>query len=354
MILRPLMVRCCQAVGKLARTRYLFVVSVVVSVLIAAGHGLPGLATASSPVEINFTSLLSIEGFLVDSILQLTAVNLMGSEQEELLLVGKNYEAREAFLYVLDWHQGKFRVLWKSPNLYSSPGHLVVAAGDFMGAGYPQVLLMGDRKDTLLRWANGRLQVVWEGESGFSVQDIACLRQGPGEQDLLVATTITEKTPEYAIENINILRWTEQGFEVVASSENIGVIRSIATGAITGSSTHEIIIDTGFGTRSGQQQVWRFDGAKLIRLTNQELATAAAFGMAVFPEGNKVVISDDRGKVRFFTWENGELQRVGSEISLGWALVSVAAGRLFADTDTPVIVVAEYPNTVHLIAEPRN
>src|SRR5690606_3925633 len=119
------------------------------------------------------------------------------------------------------------------------------------------------------RWANGRLQVVWEGESGFSVQDIACLRQGPGEQDLLVATTITEKTPEYAIENINILRWTEQGFEVVASSENIGVFRSIATGAITGSSTHEIIIDTGFGTRSGQQQVWRFDGAKLIRLTNQ-------------------------------------------------------------------------------------
>lgn len=335
------------------RFRHVALVLAIALVLVALRCDVQGIVLASSRTELSLTRVLTTEGFLVDSILQLTAVNLVGSEQEELLLLGKNYEARETFLYVLDWQQGQFRVLWKSPNLYASPGHLVVAAGDFMGVGYPQVLLMGDRKDTLLRWENGGLQTVWEGDSTPGIQDIASLHQGPGKQDLLVGTKIVEKNPEYALENINVMRWTEQGFKVVASSGKVGVIRSLATGDITGSGTHEIIIDTGFATKAGNQQVWRFDGKELTRLTNQELASAAVFGLAVFPEGEKVAICDDRGKVRFFAWENKGLERFGDQISLGWALASVAVGRLFAGSDGTVVVVAEYPNTVHVLARPQ-
>lgn len=351
--IKAIPVRCYRTVFARKRLQHLSVIFVAVSVFAVLQCVTHGVAVASTDAQMSFVRVLSTEGFLVDSILQLTAVNLMGSEQDELLLLGKNYEARETFLYVLDWYQQKFRVLWKSPNLYSSPGHTVVAAGDFMGVGYPQVLLMGDRKDTLLRWSNGRLQVVWEGDSRLAVQDITCLPQGQGEQDLLVATQVVKKTAEYAVENLNVMRWTENGFEILASSEPIGVIRSVAAGAITGNKTSEIIIDTGNGTKAGNQQVWRFDGKRLVRLANQELATAAAFGLGVFPEGKKVAIGDDRGKVRFFVWKDNGLERVGDQVSLGWALVSLVVGRFYADSNAPVIVVAEYPNVIHLLAESR-
>ncbi len=297
----------------------------------------------------NYRRVLSNEGFLVDSIIQLVAADITGDGKDEMLLVGRNYEARETFLYVVSLSGGRLQILWKSSNMYESPGHVAVTAGDFMSTGATQVLVMGDEISSIYHWHGSGLQEVWQGRSPWPIQEIASVRGGPGQPDLVALTRVVSKNPQYAPESINVLKWSKSGFTVVAESPAIGVIRALASGVVAGGSVGDLVVDVGQETKSGLVEVWIIRGDKLVRVSSQSLSSSAVFGLTVFSGGSEVVLADDRGKVEVFRWQDGQLRSISSRVSLGWALVSSAAGR-FEGNGRKAVVVAEYPNVIHILS----
>lgn len=300
----------------------------------------------NSPYRRVFTN----QGFLVDSIIQLAAADVLGNGRDQILVLGRNYEARETFLYVVSWDDNRFQVLWKSPNLYGSPGHMAVAAGDFMGSGTTQVLLISDERSVLYRWQDGGLRSVWRGSSPWPVQEIAVLKAGNGQPDMVVLTKVVSKNRDYAPENVNILKWTQSGFKVLAQSPAVGVIRSLAAGRVVGNTTAEVLMDVGQETKAGQVEVWTFRNGKVVRLSSQGLSSTAVFGLTVFTGGEEVVLADDSGKVGFYRWKDSRLVSIGTRVSLGWGLVSCVAGR-FSEDGGKAVVVAEYPNVMHVLIQ---
>ncbi|NLV92274.1 MAG: hypothetical protein GX030_07775 [Firmicutes bacterium] len=307
------------------------------------------MAVAAQAADLcNYKVAFSTEGFLADSIIQVAAADVTGDGVDELLLVGRNYEARETFFYVVSLGHDGFEVLWKSPNLYDSPGHIAVTAGDFMGTGSPQVLVLGDKATLMYQWQSGVLKEVWRGTTPWPIQEVAAVEGGPGKPDLVALTQIVDQNAYFATEALRVLKWTPQGLEVVAESPPIGVIRALASGVVVGGTVGDLVIDVGQTTQGGTIQIWIIKGDTLTRVSSQELSPAAVFGLTVFSQDDQVVVADDRGRVQVYAWQEGKLVTTSSRVSLGWGLASSAAGVFSAD-GTKSIVAVEYPNIVHVL-----
>ena len=56
-------------------------------------------------------SLWQEEGYLLEAILQVEAMDVDGDGRDELIVLGRNYEAREVFIYTLTWSGSEWLVL---------------------------------------------------------------------------------------------------------------------------------------------------------------------------------------------------------------------------------------------------
>jgi hypothetical protein len=273
------------------------------------------------------------DSFPMDSLLQVCAGDLTGDGEDELLVLGRNYELREVFLQVLQWNGREFITLGQSENLFAAGGHYSMAMGRFQGDDLEVLILNGDR-GIIYEWQGNGLVKVWEGKSPGEAGAVGVLR---GEQDLLVISDVRKVRRETLLEGLAAFSWTPRGWQKMGESPPIGRIRALSTGV------GEIAIEVGEATKPGRVQIWRWDG-KFHQLSSSALCKCPAFALALLP--SCLITADDRGRVVAYDLDQGKpkLSREGPQ--LGWALVSVAP---VSFQDGGGLVVAGYPSRLYLL-----
>lgn len=292
-------------------------------------------------------------------VLHVAAGDLDGDGADELVLVGRDYERQEDRLHVWGCRQPspgstspcplEPRVL--GPTSKGPLGHVALAVADLLGAGRAQVLVAMDSRVEL--WSlhpGGSLGLVWQGEYGTSVEQLAPLRL-PGIRGA-VAMAAVRTRPRWE-KRLEVAGWTGSGFTKLWDGVPVGPMRSLAAADLVGDGQSELVMDVGSGNDAGQAQVWRWDGQAFVRAGAQRLRDAPVFALAAAAVGGPgaaqlVLVADDRGRVSLYRWGSQGFVRVGDGETLGWSLVSAAVGDFDGD-GTPEAVVVEYPNLVHML-----
>jgi hypothetical protein len=273
------------------------------------------------------------DNFPMDSLLQVCAVDLTGDGEDELLVLGRNYELREVFLQVLEWNGQEFITIGKSENLFGTGGHYTMAVGRFRGENLEILILSGDRA-VIHQWLEDGLVKVWEGKSPGEAGAIGTLRGSP---DLLVITDVREVRPDTLVEGLSAFSWTAAGWRKVGETAPIGRIRALAAGDA------EIAIEVGQATKPGRVQIWRWDG-EFRQLSSSALRQCPVFALALGPAS--LITADDRGRVAVYDLDQGKPKLKGEGPHLGWALVSVTPVSLRHGDG---LVVAGYPSRLYLL-----
>ncbi|NLN16044.1 MAG: hypothetical protein GX182_01855 [Firmicutes bacterium] len=273
------------------------------------------------------------DNFPMDSLLQVCAVDLTGDGQDELLILGRNYELREVFLQVLGWNGGEFITLGRSENLFGAGGHYTMAVGRFQSEDLEIIILNGDRA-IIHKWLEDSLVKVWEGKSPGEAGAVGTLRGSP---DLLVITDVREVRLDTLVEGMTSFSWTGQGWRKEGETPPIGRIRALAAEG------GEIAIEVGPATKPGKVQIWRWDG-EFRQLSSSALCNCPVFALALGPAS--LITADDRGRVAAYDLDQGKPKLRQGGPHLGWALVSVTRLSLH---DGDGLVVAGYPSRLYLL-----
>lgn len=285
----------------------------------------------------------------MQALLQAEAGDFLGDGRTGLVVSGRNYEANEAFAYVLYWDGTQFATVWKSDNLWEQASHVAIAAGDFTGVGRTQLAVLTDERLRLFQW-NGAAMVEVHQQPGVGAPaEIGTVRHPDHSYDLIAVTrrhgVDLDYTPRKGIE---LIGWLGGRFRPLWETDTVGRVRALTSGDLTGNGASEIVVDVGNGMGPGTLQVWTWQDGTYRRLEEAPFRSVPAFGLATAEDGRLLIAADDRGRVAVYRL-NGGLKLMGeSTSSLGWAVASAAAGDFFGDGGVQAVVLG-YPNRLHVV-----
>lgn len=282
-------------------------------------------------------------------ILQAVAGDFMGDGRTGLILSGRNYEAREAYVYLLYWNGRTFAPVWRSDNLWESASHIAIAAGDFTGAGRSQLAVLTASRARLFQWNGEGMDVIYDGPGIGAPAEIGVIRHPEHPHDLIALARrhgVEQFMPRKGIE---LFGWQEGRLRSMWETPTIGRIRAIASGNWSGAGRYDFVLDVGDGTSAGTAQVWSWNGKGYVQSYSGPLRPAPTFGLttARIDQKDVVIAADDRGYVSVYDFQNG-LPLLGQSPALGWALVSAAAGDFFGDGGTQAVIIG-YPSRLHVV-----
>lgn len=286
--------------------------------------------------------------FLMQALLQAEAGDFIGDGRLGLVVSGRNYEANEAFIYLLYWTGSEFSPVWRSDNLYEPASHISIAAGDFTGAGRTQVAVLTDERLRLFQWDGAEMVLAHEQPGLGAPAEIGVVRHPNHPHDLIAVTrrhgVDVDYTPRKGIE---LIGWLSGRFRPLWETDTIGRVRALTGGDLNGNGFSELIVDVGNGMGPGAVQVWTWDGDKYRRVQDAPFRSVPAFGLTTAADGRLLIAADDRGRVAVYRMQS-DLELLGESGYLGWAVVSAAAGDFFGDGGVQVVVIG-YPSRLHVV-----
>jgi len=296
--------------------------------------------------------LWQAEGYLLEAILQVEAMDVDGDGRDELIVLGRNYEAREVFIYTLTWSGSEWLVLWKSPNLYETASPVAIAVGNFRGQGVELVALTNTFY-RLYQWSSQGFVEVWHGANPFPVR-LAVGVSVSGPQDYLVRTKLARQTDWTVFDQLVLLVWQEgKGFVQVASSAEIGHVRGITAVDLEPDGAMEVVVEKGDVMASGEVQVWQIrDNARFQRTYATTLSSSPIFalGGGEFLGRPVLVVGDNTGRVNTYGFTGGQLSVTGDQLRVGYGLVWAAVGRFTGNPNNEIALV-RYPAELMLITD---
>ncbi|MCK9221949.1 MAG: VCBS repeat-containing protein [Limnochordia bacterium] len=292
------------------------------------------------------------QDYLMEAILQVERMDLDEDGKDELIILGRNYEARETFIYALTWSGREWLVLWQSPNLFETASPIYMAVGDFRGSG-PELLVMTNTKYRIYHWSSKGFEEVWSGANTFPVRLATGLARTEGV-DYLIRTRLARTTELTVFDELVLLMWQEpEGFVELSRTGEISHIRALNAADIGGSGQTEVFTETGEAMARGEVQVWQITPQnKFKRLFAGTLSSSPVFAMAGgdFLAKSLLVIGDNAGRINLYGLTGNGLQSEGKQLRVGYGLVSAAVGT-FTGNQSNEIAMVRYPAELMLISE---
>lgn len=296
----------------------------------------------------DFAEVHRREEFLMQALLQAEAADFLGDGRTGLVVSGRNYEENEAFIYLLYWNGTEFAPVWRSANLWEVASHIAIAAGDFTGAGRPQIAVLTDGHLRLFRWDGDGMALVHEQPGLGAPAEIGVVRHPEHPYDLIAVTrrhgVDLDHIPRKGVE---LIGWLGGRFRPLWETDTIGRVRALTGGDLTGNGASELILDVGNGMGPGTVQVWTWSDGAYRRIQDAPFRAVPAFGLTTAMGGRLLIAADDRGRVSVYRLEQG-LELLGESSSLGWAVASAAAGDFFGNGGVQVVVIG-YPSRLHVV-----
>ncbi|MGI6036956.1 MAG: hypothetical protein ACOYD6_01880 [Limnochordia bacterium] len=268
--------------------------------------------------------------YTMEAILQVVAGDLTGDGQDELVLLGRNYERREVFIDILTWNGREFTRLWRSNNLYVPTSHVIMGLGRFTGEDLQLVVI--DRTKSVIFGVQGeRLIPIWQGAPPGEPHLMGVL-----DERYLVLSQVAELKLDTVVEKLAVYAW-DDGWHLKGESGSIGRIRALAPGK------GQIAVEVGLGTKAGEVQIW--DWQPRWRLAGKTtVSNTAAFALTYWRDC--WVVADDRGIAAAYDFSSQPPRLQGRSSGLGWALVDATAINL---PTGQMLIVAGYPNRLYLL-----
>jgi len=279
---------------------------------------------------------------------------------DDLVVLGRNYETREARIHRLRWRGDGFELLWTSDNLFEWASPIAMAVGDFRGRGEREVAVATRSSLRLFRTEGDGMAEVWAGPNPLgAAEEAVALAFRSGEPDRLGLTRTRRGKDVEAVKEVEWLSWTPRGWRRRAGTLAVSSLRSLASVRRGFDGGPVLIVERGHGTGPGSVDVWRPGPAGLRRVTSQTLRPAAVFALGAGPvayDGSgphgpeRVAMGDNHGRVGLYRWgDDGALEPVGEPIPVGWAITAAAVADVTGDGRGEVVVLG-YPARLHLVA----
>lgn len=285
----------------------------------------------------------------MQALLHTVAGDFFGDGRTGLALSGRNYEAQEAFVHVLYWDGSDFTSVWQSENVWVDASPVAITAGDFLGTGRVQLAVLTVDHVRLFQWDGQTMELVHEGPGPEAPLEIGALRHPQHEHELIAVTRrhrVDGLTPLLGVE---LWGWLGNGLHPLWETPTIGRVRAIAPRARDGDGMYDFVLDVGEGMGPGDLHVWTWNASGYEKTFSKPLRSTPTFGLttAVLDDEDVLIAADDRGYVSVHALE-GDMPLLGQSVSLGWALVSAAAGDFFGDGGLQAVV-AGYPDRLHVV-----
>lgn len=308
--------------------------------------GLPSASRAAT-----FTEVYKREQFLLQSLLQAVAADVTGDGRDELLLSGRNYESREAYVFLMRWNGSGLETLWRSDNLWEPTSHIAMAAGDFTGQGRDELVVLTEETLRLFVWQDGDM-VLTHQQSGLGAPaEIGAVHHPHHENELIAVTRRHGVSADIPEKGVELIGWFGGAFRPLWQTPTIGRVRALAAGTLQGERGADLVVEVGERMGAGNVEVWSWTGDGYERTFQSALRPAPAFGLDTTDDGELLITADDRGRVSVFRWPGAAdegLTLLGESTSLGWAVASAAAGDFFGDGGRQIVVIG-YPNRLHVV-----
>jgi hypothetical protein len=291
--------------------------------------------------------------FLMESIHQVISTDLDNDGVPEVIITGKNYTAREVFIYWSTINSDfKPMIQWQSNNLCEDRSVLWVCTGKF-----------NTEQNQLLAVTTSRLYFYQYGKDGLTLAKqkihnfIKILSVAGGDingdgHDELVIARIGKITNKFNNCILQVWQLNDAKPLLLTESDLLGNIRSLSAGDLDGDGKSEIIIEEGLRFAPGNIHIYRFSESKLKELScARKVVSGAIYSMTVvnFKEEVRLVTASTSGKVKFFMWGNNTLIPIGSGISFDGELVSVTG--LTSNRDRiPELIVVSYPQNLFILS----
>jgi hypothetical protein len=292
--------------------------------------------------------------FMMESIHQVLATDLDGDRQPEMIVTGKNYTAREFFIYWLGLGTDfKPVVKWQSPNLFENLSVLWVCSGKFI-SDQPQLLTVTSKNIYFYQASKEGLTLAKQEIHSFSkILSVASGDVNGDGRDELVIARIGKVGKKFYEGSLQIWQLNDDKPVLLSESDLIGNIRSIAAGDIDGDGKSEIMVDEGQRFAPGNIHIFNFNEGKFNEIyCAKKLVASAVYSMVVarFPGEIRLITASSGGKVNFFTWKNNALTPVATALPFEGELVSVAVMPIH-ESKLPELIVVGYPQALSIFTQ---
>lgn len=308
-----------------------------------------GSPVASAQTSRTFPQVHRQQNFLMQALLQAVAGDFLGDGRTGLMLSGRNYESREAYVHLLYWTGDEFTLEWRSHNLWEEASHISVAAGDFTGAGRTQLAVLTTSRVRLFEWDGAAMTAVYDGPGFGAPAEIGVIRHPEHPYDLIAVTRRHGVEHHMPRKGIELIGWRDDELRPLWETPTIGRVRAITSGSWSGAGRYDFVFDVGDATGPGLAEVWSWDDGGYVQTFSAPLRSTPTFGLTTARVGDTEVLvaADDRGYATVFGLQP-DMPVLGQSPALGWALVSAAAGDFFGNGGAQAVIVG-YPSRLHVI-----
>jgi hypothetical protein len=267
-----------------------------------------------------------IKNFAMEGLFQVIETDLNDDRVKEMVIVGKNYVGRELLFYWLTVNeQNQPVMLWKSPNLFEERSILWVAVGNFNGY-QKQLLAATNTQLYFYNYEDGSLKLAKQSVHNLEPLNIVAGDVDGDSQDELIVNRIGKITDKYYICYVQVWKYRNDQWILMAQSELLGNIRAIAAGDIDQDGKAEIFVEEGLMLSSGNIHLLKLINNQLpvVAQVNKSL-NGAAYALKVKQIGDqvKLVTGTTKGFVNFFSWDGKHLQKELEELSFKTNLVDL-------------------------------
>lgn len=317
--------------------------------ILTASGLLLGLAGAIAAAAANYAWEYRQDGFRFEGILSVVAIDLDRDGRAELAVAGRNYLAGETAVELHEWRGETFSLLWRSRNLLESESSLLILPVEWPEG--PALVALTRTGYHIIRHRDGKYAEVAQGAMTFYAEEGASGDlDGDGYDELIVSTTL-RNTRDGREKALRVLAWDGGDLTVMASSEPIGNIRSLAAGDLDGDGRAEVVAEAGVTVKAGQFHLLRLAEGALIRESARKTSLpAVAYGLTVgrqFPDpGRFLFAAGQPGIIR--SYARAELEPGGTNLSFSGSPLSLTLGDLDGD-GREEMVVACYPARLHIL-----
>ncbi|MGE5549326.1 MAG: hypothetical protein ACM3ZC_02200 [Bacteroidota bacterium] len=290
------------------------------------------------------------DGFRFEAILSVGAKDLDRDGRPELIISGRNYLDREAYIEVYRWENKAFVPVWRTPNLEESESTLFALPVTWPDG--PALVALTRTSYHIFRWRNGAYTKESSGPVGVTAEEAAAGDlDGDGSDDLVISTTL-RNTKSWREKNLRFLSWRNGRLELGPASEAVGNIRALAVGDLNRDRRAEVVTDTGAANAAGEFRVFSYAEAWRQIASAKAPMPAASYGFTIgrlFPEpGIFLLAACQPGKLRGFRLTNAGLTPAGVDLSYQGSPVGMTTADLDADGREEVVV-AGFPARIQIL-----